>query len=72
MGILDVMCHVVPNKGLMASKWEEGEKILIMDTYVGLGRQFSASTFEHIKIHHCQEQWAACTKCDQDHWCENS
>lgn len=53
MGILDVMCHVAPNKGLMASKWEESEKILIMDTYVGLGRRSSASTFEHIKIHHC-------------------
>lgn len=71
MGILDVMCHVVPNKGLMASKWEEGEKILIMDTYVGLGRLF-CKHFRAQKNHHCQEQWAACTKCDQDHWCENS
>jgi len=32
LGKLEVMCHVAPNKWLMALKWEEGEYILIMDT----------------------------------------
>lgn len=32
----------------------------------------SAKTSEHIQIHPSQEHLAACTKCDQDQWFENS
>lgn len=60
---------------LTSDQWHRngGGGVYLNDGYpVGLVRLSSASTCEHIKIHHFHECVVACTKCDQDQWFENS